>query len=179
MAQSFKMSFLSLETYSYKIKIRFDLCTIEWLNCSHGPNQFVTKVSFYWSQSSLSSLRVLVILDKLLHRTKSIEILYWKHNNVKGEIIVPDWPADLWFLSLNVVSWKHFTPPQQDPTYIHEHKGIAKYPCIFRILEMPRINTVQLRLVSTWEGNALTPWAPTNILLYEIKLHHTWTGYSS
>lgn len=115
MAQSFKMSFLSLETYSYKIKVRFDLCTIEWLNCSHGPNQFVTKVSFYWSESSLSSLRVLVILDKLLRRTKSIEILYWKHNNVEGEIIVPDWPADLWFLSLNVVSWKHFTPLNKTP----------------------------------------------------------------
>lgn len=115
MARSFKMSFLSLGTYSYKIKIQLDLYTIEWLSCSHGLNQFVIKVSFYWSWSSLSSLRVLVILDKLLCRTKSIEILYWKHNNVKGEIIVPDWPADLWFLSLSVVSWKHFTPLNKTP----------------------------------------------------------------
>ena len=105
------MSFLSLGTYSYKVKIYLDLYTIEWWSCSHRLNQFVIKVSFYWSQSSLSSLRVLVILDKLLCRRKSIQILYWKHNNVKGEIIVPAWPADLWFLSLSVVSWKHFTPP--------------------------------------------------------------------
>lgn len=115
MARSFKMSFLSLGTYSYKIKIQLDLCTIEWLSCSHGLNQFVIKVLFYWSQSSLSSLRVLVILDKLLCRTKSIEILYWKHNNMKGEIMVPDWPADLWFLSLSVVSWKPFTPLNKTP----------------------------------------------------------------
>lgn len=105
MTQSFKMSFLSLGTYFYKVKIQFDLCTIEWLGCSHGLNQFVTKVSFYWSQSSLSSLRVLIILDKLLCRMKSIEIQYWKHSNVKGEITVPAWPAVLWFLSLSVVSW--------------------------------------------------------------------------
>lgn len=107
MARSFKMSFLSLGTYSYKVKIQFDLCTIEWLSCSHRLNQFVTKVSFYWSQSSLSLLRVLVILGKLLCRTKSIEILYWKYNNAKSESIVPDWPAGLWFLSRSVVSWKH------------------------------------------------------------------------
>lgn len=89
------------------------------ISCSHGLNQFVIKVSFYWSQSSLSSLRVLAILDKLLCRRKSIEKLYWKHNNVKGEIIVPDWPADLWFLSLSVVSWKHFTPLNKTPrTYM-------------------------------------------------------------
>lgn len=115
MAKSFKMSFLSLGTYSYEVKIHLDLYTVEWLRCSHGLNQFVIKVSFYWSQSSLSSLRVSVILDKLLCRRKSIEILHWKHNNVKGEIIVPDWPADLWFLSLSVVSRKHFTPLNKTP----------------------------------------------------------------
>lgn len=123
MTQSFKMSFLSLGTYSYKVKIQLDLCTIEWLSYSHGLNQFMIKVSFYWSQNSLSSLRVLVILDKLLCRTKSIELLYWKHNNVKGEIIVPDWPADLWFLSLSVVSWKHFTPLNKTP---HTHMNTKR-----------------------------------------------------
>lgn len=124
MAQSFKMSFLSLGTYPYEAKIQCDSRTIEWLSCSHGLNQFVTKVLFYWSQSSLSLWRVLVILDKLLCRMKSIKTLYWKQNNIKGEIIVPDRPADLWFLSPSVVSWKHFIPLTRPHTQYRSTKRL-------------------------------------------------------
>lgn len=62
-------------------------------------------------------IRIWVILDKLLCRKKPTEAPYWKYNNVSSDIIALGWPADLWFLSLSVVSQNHFTPSIRPPTH--------------------------------------------------------------
>lgn len=100
---------------------------VTWLRCnwmikSQSWVQPICEKGFALLEPKFSELiRIWVILDRLLCRKKPTEIPYWKYNNVSSDSIGLSWPADLWFLSLSVVSPRPFTPLSKTP-----HKGAPR-----------------------------------------------------
>lgn len=102
--------------------LRLQSQNVTWLRCnwmikSQSWVQPVCEKAFVLLEPKFSELiRIWVILDRLLCRNNATEILYWKYNNVSSYTVVLSWPAELWFLSLSVVSQRPFTPLSKTPT---------------------------------------------------------------